>query len=79
MLFGIGLTEAIRTYRVVLISMFMSDMEGQFDTSRGKHLKAIALVGFEGFLGKVGVVVLIHFDNFSPKYKNTPGSSQGEG
>ncbi len=31
-LFGIGLTKAIRAYGVVLISMFMSDVKGQFDT-----------------------------------------------
>ena len=32
-LFGVGLTEAIRTYRVVLIPMSVGDVEGQFDTS----------------------------------------------
>ena len=31
-LFGIGLTEAIRAYNVVLIPMSVSDVEGQFDT-----------------------------------------------
>ena len=31
-LLGVGLTEAIRPYHVVLIPMFMSDVEGQFDT-----------------------------------------------
>ena len=30
-LFGIGLTEAIRTYRVVLVPMSVGDVEGQFD------------------------------------------------
>ena len=46
MLFGIGLTEAIRTYCVVLIPMSVSDVEGQFDASRREDLKAVALVGF---------------------------------
>lgn len=32
-LFGIGFTEAVRTYCIVLIPMSVSDMEGQFDTS----------------------------------------------
>ena len=31
-LFGIGLTEAIRAYCVVLIPVSVSDVEGQFDT-----------------------------------------------
>ena len=31
-LFGIGLTEAIRPYHVVLVPMSVSDVEGQFDT-----------------------------------------------
>ena len=31
-LFGIGFTEAIRAYCVVLIPMSVSDVEGQFDT-----------------------------------------------
>ena len=74
-LFGVGLTEAIRAYCVVLIPVSVSDVEGQFDTPRGENLKAVALVGFEGFLGKAGVIILIHFDNFSPQYKNTPGAS----
>ena len=30
-LFGIGLTEAIRTYRVVLAPMSVGDVEGQFN------------------------------------------------
>ena len=55
--------------------MSVSDVEGQFNAPRGEDLKAVALVGFEGFLGKVGVIVLIHFDNFSSQYKNTPGAS----
>jgi len=38
-------------------------------------LKAVALVGFEGFLGKVSVIILIHFDIFSSQYKNTLGAS----
>ena len=46
MLFGIGLTEAIRAYCVVLIPVSVSDMKGQFDTPRGEDLKAVALVGF---------------------------------
>ena len=46
MLFGIGLTEAIRTYCIVLVPVSVSDMEGQFDAPRGEDLKAIALVGF---------------------------------
>ena len=74
MLFGIGLTEAIRAYCVILIPVSMGDVEGQFDTPRGKDLKAVTLVGFENFLGKVGVIILIHFDNFSSQYKNTPGA-----
>ena len=45
-LFGKGLAEAIRTYRVVFVSMSVSDVEGQFDTPRGEDLKAVALVGF---------------------------------
>ena len=75
MLFGIGLTEAIGAYCVVLIPVFVSDVEGQFDTPRGEDLKTVALVGFEDFWGKVRVIVLIHFDNFSSQYKNTPGAS----
>ena len=45
-LLGIGLTEAIRTYRVVLVPMSVSDVEGQFNAPRGEDLKAVALVGF---------------------------------
>ena len=75
LLFGIGLTKAIGAHCVVLVSKFMSDVEGQFDASRRKDLKAVALVGFEGFLGKVRVIILIHFDIFSSQYKNTPGAS----
>ena len=45
-LFGIGLTEAIRPYCVVLIPMSVSDVKGQFDPPRGENLKAVALVGF---------------------------------
>ena len=63
-LFGIGLTEAIRTYCVVLVPMSVGDLEGQFDTPRSEDLKAVALVGFEDFLGKFRVIVLIHFDYF---------------
>jgi hypothetical protein len=74
-LFGIGLTEAIRPYRVVLVPMSVCDVEGQFDTPRSEDLKAVALVGFEGLLGKVRVIVLIHFDILSSQYKNTPGIS----
>ena len=74
-LFGIGLTEAIRTYRVVLVPMSVSDVEGQFDASRREDLKTVALIGFQGFLGKVSVIILIHFDIFSSQYKNTPGIS----
>ena len=78
-LFGIGLTEAIRAYCIVLVPKSVSDVEGQFDTPRGEDLKAVTLVGFQGFLGKVGVIILIHFDIFSSQYKNTPGATQGEG
>ena len=74
-LFGIALTEAIRTYRVVLIPVFVSDVEGQFDASRREDLKTVALIGFQGFLGKVSVIILIHFDIFSSQYKNTPGAT----
>jgi hypothetical protein len=74
-LFGIGLTEAIGAYCVVLIPMSVSDVKGQFNAPRGEDLKAVALVGFQGFLGKVRVIVLIHFDIFSSQYKNTPGAS----
>ena len=45
-LFGIDLTKAIRAHCIVLISMFMSDVKGQFDTPSGEGLKAVALVGF---------------------------------
>ena len=74
-LFGIGLTEAIRAYCVVLIPVSVSDVEGQFDASRREDLKTVALIGFQGFLGKVSVIILIHFDIFSSQYKNTPGAS----
>ena len=75
LLFGIGLTKAIGAHCVVLVSMSVRDMKGQFDTPRGEDLKAVALVGFEGSSGKVVVIVLIHFDNFSSQYKNTLGAS----
>ena len=74
-LFGIGLTEAIRTYRVVLVPMSVSDVEGQFNAPRGEDLKAVALIRFQGFLGKFRVIILIHFDIFSSQYKDTPGAS----
>ena len=45
-LFGIGLTKSIRAHCVVLVSMSVRDVEGQFDTPRGEDLKAVALVGF---------------------------------
>ena len=45
-LFGIGLTEAIRAYCVVLIPMSVGDVEGQFNAPRCEDLKAVALVGF---------------------------------
>ena len=77
LLFCIGLTEAIRAYCVVLIPLSVRDMKGQFDASRREDLKTVALVGFEGFLGKVRVIVLIHFDNFSSQYKKHPRSILG--
>jgi hypothetical protein len=78
-LFGIGLTEAIRTYCIVLIPLSVSDVEGQFDPPRGEDLKAVALIIFEGFFGKFRVIILIHFGIFSSQYKNTPGIPWGEG
>ena len=75
LLFGIGLTKAIGAHCVVLVSMSVRDMKGQFDASRREDLKTVALIGFQGFLGKVSVIILIHFDIFSSQYKNTPGAS----
>ena len=45
-LFGIGLTKAIGAHCVVLVSMSVRDVEGQFDASRREDLKTVALVGF---------------------------------
>jgi len=72
---GIGLTEPLGALPIVFHSVGVAHMEGQFDPSGGKDLKAIALVALEGLLEKVRVIVLIHFDIFSSQYKNTPGVS----
>ena len=57
----------------------MTDVEGQFDPSGGKYLKAIVLVGLEGLWGKVLVIVFIHLGIHSSQYKSTPGQLLGWG
>ena len=76
---SIGLTEPLRTLPIVFHSVGMTDVEGQFDPSGGKHLKAIALVDLEGFWGKVWVMVFIHLGIHSSQYKSTPGQLLGWG
>jgi hypothetical protein len=76
---GIGLMEPLRALPIVFHSVGVAHMEGHFDPSGGKHLKAIALVGLKDLWGKVWVIVCIHLGIHSSQYKSTPGQLLGWG
>ena len=76
---GIGLMEPLRALPIVFYSVGMTDVEGQFNSSGGKHLEAIALVALEGLWGKVWVIIFVHLVIHFSQYKSTPGQRLGWG